>query len=50
VRRSSLALPGLLLGVGVGGFVDGIVFHQLLQFATTSAGRSAGISPFWRRG
>jgi uncharacterized membrane protein len=30
VRRSRL--PGLLLGVGLGGFVDGIVFHQLLQW------------------
>jgi uncharacterized membrane protein len=25
-------LPGLLLGVGLGGFVDGIVLHQLLQW------------------
>ncbi|MDQ4008599.1 MAG: DUF2243 domain-containing protein [Actinomycetota bacterium] len=24
--------PGLLLGVGLGGFVDGIVLHQLLQW------------------
>lgn len=24
--------PGLLLGVGLGGFVDGIVIHQLLQW------------------
>ncbi len=24
--------PGLLLGVGLGGFVDGIVFHQVLQW------------------
>jgi uncharacterized membrane protein len=27
-----LVSAGLLLGVGMGGFVDGIVFHQLLQF------------------
>ena len=26
-----LVSAGLLLGVGLGGFVDGIVFHQLLQ-------------------
>jgi uncharacterized membrane protein len=26
-----LVSAGLLLGVGMGGFVDGIVFHQLLQ-------------------
>ena len=25
-------LGGLLLGVGLGGFVDGIVFHQVLQW------------------
>jgi uncharacterized membrane protein len=25
-------LPGLLLGIGLGGFVDGIVFHQILQW------------------
>jgi uncharacterized membrane protein len=24
--------PGLLLGVGLGGFIDGIVIHQLLQW------------------
>ena len=24
--------PGLLLGIGLGGFFDGIVFHQLLQW------------------
>jgi uncharacterized membrane protein len=25
-------VPGLLLGVGLGGFVDGIVLHQILQW------------------
>lgn len=25
-------LPGVLLGIGLGGFVDGIVLHQLLQW------------------
>jgi uncharacterized membrane protein len=25
-------LPGLLLGAGLGGFIDGIVFHQILQW------------------
>ena len=29
--RAPLA-PGLLLGVGLGGFVDGIVLHQVLQW------------------
>jgi uncharacterized membrane protein len=31
-RSRSLVLPGLLLGVGLGGFVDGIVLHQILQW------------------
>ena len=30
-RRPPIA-AGLLLGVGLGGFVDGIVFHQILQW------------------
>ncbi|GGT05907.1 DUF2243 domain-containing protein [Streptomyces chromofuscus] len=29
---ASLRLPGLVLGVGLGGFVDGILLHQLLQW------------------
>ena len=29
---SGLILPGLLLGVGLGGFVDGILLHQVLQW------------------
>lgn len=31
-RAPSLRLPGILLGVGLGGFVDGILLHQLLQW------------------
>ena len=27
-----LALPGILLGIGLGGFMDGIVLHQMLQW------------------
>ena len=30
--RPGIALPGLLLGVGLGGFVDGILLHQILQW------------------
>jgi uncharacterized membrane protein len=30
--RAGIALPGVLLGIGLGGFVDGIVLHQLLQW------------------
>jgi uncharacterized membrane protein len=37
------ASAGILLGVGLGGFFDGIVFHQLLQWhhMVTSAGYPA---------
>ncbi|MFY1687799.1 DUF2243 domain-containing protein [Plantactinospora sp. WMMB782] len=29
---ASLRLPGVVLGVGLGGFVDGILLHQILQW------------------
>jgi uncharacterized membrane protein len=29
---SSLRAPGIVLGAGLGGFVDGIVLHQILQW------------------
>jgi uncharacterized membrane protein len=32
VRDAHPRLPGLLLGIGFGGFVDGIVLHQILQW------------------
>ena len=28
----SITLPGVLLGIGLGGFVDGILLHQVLQW------------------
>ncbi|MEV6599906.1 DUF2243 domain-containing protein [Actinoplanes sp. NPDC051346] len=33
-RRSGgeIAVPGIVLGVGLGGFLDGILLHQLLQW------------------
>lgn len=31
-RRGPLIAAGLLIGAGMGGFVDGIVFHQILQW------------------
>jgi uncharacterized membrane protein len=31
-RRGPLVAAGLLLGAGLGGFVDGILFHQILQW------------------
>lgn len=30
-RTRPLALAGVVLGIGMGGFVDGILFHQILQ-------------------
>jgi uncharacterized membrane protein len=32
VRVRPLVTPSLLLGIGLGGFVDGIVFHQILHW------------------
>jgi uncharacterized membrane protein len=31
INRRPLISAGLLLGIGMGGFVDGILFHQILQ-------------------
>lgn len=31
-RPRSIRLPGILLGVGLGGFLDGILLHQILQW------------------
>lgn len=31
-HTSSIRLPGTVLGIGLGGFVDGILLHQLLQW------------------
>lgn len=31
-RRPEIRLPGIVLGIGLGGFVDGIGLHQLLQW------------------
>ena len=31
-RRAGSALPVVLLGIGLGGFFDGIVLHQILQW------------------
>jgi uncharacterized membrane protein len=30
--RPGVTLPGIVLGVGLGGFVDGILLHQVLQW------------------
>lgn len=31
-KTTNITLPGILLGVGLGGFVDGILIHQILQW------------------
>lgn len=31
-RQGAIISAGLLLGTGMGGFVDGIVLHQILQW------------------
>jgi len=31
VHHGALIAPGTLLGIGLGGFLDGIVLHQILQ-------------------
>lgn len=32
IRPAAIRLPGIILGVGLGGFVDGIMLHQVLQW------------------
>ena len=46
-RRVVPLSPGVLLGIGLGGFVDGIVLHQILQWhhMLTSAGYPADSVP-----
>jgi uncharacterized membrane protein len=31
-KRSSMTVPGLLVGIGFGGLLDGIVLHEILQW------------------
>ena len=31
-RPGRLIAAGMLMGIGLGGFIDGILFHQILQF------------------
>lgn len=53
-NRGPLLSAGMLLGVGMGGFVDGIVLHQLLQVHNMLSGKyppttlvNAEINMFW---
>ncbi|MVN78647.1 DUF2243 domain-containing protein [Hymenobacter sp. HMF4947] len=38
-QRTPLVAAGLLLGAGLGGFVDGIVLHQILQWHNMLSGQ-----------
>jgi len=38
-RRTPLVAAGILLGAGLGGFVDGILLHQLLQWHNMLSGQ-----------
>jgi uncharacterized membrane protein len=53
-NRRPLIAAGTLLGIGMGGFVDGIVFHQILQWHNMLSARrppadlvAAKINMFW---
>lgn len=37
-HRGALIAPGVLLGAGMGGFVDGILLHQILQWHNMLSG------------
>jgi uncharacterized membrane protein len=40
--RRSILVPGILLGLGLGGFVDGILLHQILQWHHMRSGDGVG--------
>jgi uncharacterized membrane protein len=47
--HSRIRLPGIILGVGLGGFLDGIVLHQILQWhhmLTSTDSDRLGIDPY----
>jgi uncharacterized membrane protein len=53
-RRSPLIAAGVLIGAGLGGFVDGITFHQILQWHNMLSAKippndlvSAKINMYW---
>ena len=53
-QRRPLIVAGVLLGAGLGGFFDGIVFHQLLQWHNMFSARlppdnllNAKVNMFW---
>lgn len=53
-KMKPLSLAGILLGVGMGGFIDGILFHQIMQIHNMLSNRlfpdtvvNAEINMFW---
>ena len=47
--RPSILGPGLVIGIGLGGFVDGIVLHQILQWhhmLTNTGSDNIGLQPY----
>jgi uncharacterized membrane protein len=40
--RAGARVPGIVLGIGLGGFVDGIVLHQVLQWHHMRSGEGIG--------
>ncbi|MGZ8935582.1 MAG: DUF2243 domain-containing protein, partial [Methylobacter sp.] len=32
LRKGKTTVTGVLLGIGMGGFIDGIILHQILQW------------------
>jgi uncharacterized membrane protein len=53
-RKKPLVIAGLVLGIGLGGFFDGILFHQILQLHGMLTGirpkvtlENAEINMFW---
>ncbi len=47
-RQRSIGFPAALIGVGIGGLVDGIVFHQILQwhhFLSSAGSDRIGLDP-----
>lgn len=54
IDRGPLVAAGVVLGAGLGGFADGILFHQILQFHNMLSARipvtdltSAKVNMFW---
>ncbi|MEV0159930.1 putative membrane protein [Nonomuraea fuscirosea] len=47
--RTGVELPGTILGVGLGGFVDGILLHQVLQWhhmLSSTGADNIGVRPY----